>query len=49
MPETGSTFVLRGSLYRVLFVRDEEGAVTHLRLREFPGVEYNAIRVEPGT
>jgi pimeloyl-ACP methyl ester carboxylesterase len=49
MPETGSTFVLRGSLYRVLFVRDEEGSVTHLRLREFPGVEYNAIRVEPGT
>jgi hypothetical protein len=49
MPETGSTFVLRGSLYRVLFVRDEEGEVTHLRLREFPGVEYNAIRVEPGT
>jgi subtilisin family serine protease len=49
MPETGSTFVLRGSLYRVLFVRDEEGAVTHLRLREFPGVEYNAIRIDPGT
>jgi hypothetical protein len=49
MPETESTFVLRGSLYRVLFVRDEEGAVTHLRLREFPGVEYNAIRVDPGT
>jgi hypothetical protein len=49
MPETGSTFVLRGSLYRVLFVRDDEGEVTHLRLREFPGVEYNAIRVEPGT
>jgi pimeloyl-ACP methyl ester carboxylesterase len=48
MPETGSTFVLRGSLYRVLFVRDEEGEVTHLRLREFPGVEYNAIRIEPG-
>jgi pimeloyl-ACP methyl ester carboxylesterase len=49
MPETESTFVLRGSLYRVLFVRGEEGAVTHLRLREFPGVEYNAIRVDPGT
>jgi hypothetical protein len=49
MPETGTTFVLRGSLYRVLFIRDEEGAVTHFRLREFPGVEYNAIRIEPGT
>jgi pimeloyl-ACP methyl ester carboxylesterase len=49
MPETGSTFVLRGSLYRVLFVRDDAGEVTHLRLREFPGVEYNATRVDPGT
>jgi pimeloyl-ACP methyl ester carboxylesterase len=49
MPETESTFVLRGSLYRVLFVRDDAGKVTHLRLREFPGVEYNAIRVDPGT
>jgi hypothetical protein len=48
MPETGSTFVLRGSLYRVLFVRDEGGVVTHLRLREFPGVEYNALRMDPG-
>jgi hypothetical protein len=49
MPETGSTCVLRGSLYRILFVRDDDGVVTHLRLREFPGVEYNAIRIEPGT
>jgi hypothetical protein len=49
MPETESTFVLRGSLYRVLFVRDGDGAVTQLRLREFPGLEYNAIRVDSGT
>lgn len=46
MPETASTFVLRGSLYRVIFIRSAEGVVTHLRLREFPGVEYNALRVE---
>lgn len=45
MPETESTFVLRGSLYRVIFMRSAQGAVTHLRLREFPGVEYNALRL----
>lgn len=45
MPETQSSFVLRGSLYRVIFIRNERGEISHLRLREFPGVEYNAIRV----
>jgi hypothetical protein len=46
MPETDTTFVLKGGLYRVLFARNEKGGVTHLRIREFPGVEYNAIRLK---
>jgi hypothetical protein len=46
MPETDTTFVLKGGLYRVLFARNDKGGVTHLRLREFPGVEYNAIRLK---
>jgi hypothetical protein len=45
MPETETTFVLKGGLYRVLFARNDRGEVTHLRLREFPGVEYNAVRL----
>ena len=45
VPESDTTFVIKGSLYRVIFIRDASGAVTHLRLREFPGVEYSAIRI----
>ena len=45
IPENDHTFVVKGNQYRVIFVRDEKGQITHLRWREFPGVEYNAIRV----
>jgi hypothetical protein len=45
-PETETTFVLKGGLYRVLFARNDRGEVTHIRLREFPGVEYNAVRLK---
>ena len=46
MPESETAFVERGLLYRVIFVRNDKGEVTHLRLREFPGVEYNAFRIK---
>jgi ketosteroid isomerase-like protein len=45
VPENDDTFVISGDQYRVIFVRDASGNVTHLRLREFPGVEYSAIRI----
>lgn len=45
VPESDNTFVIKGDQYRVIFLRDAGGAVTHLRLREFPGVEYSAIRI----
>jgi len=47
VPESDTTFVIKGNQYRVIFMRDANGVVTHLRLREFPGVEYSAIRL-PG-
>ena len=46
VPENDNTFVIRGDQYRVIFVRDDKERVTHLRLREFPGVEYSAIRIK---
>lgn len=46
MPENENTFVVKGNQYRVIFVRDATGQITHLRWREFPGVEYNAIKIK---
>ncbi len=46
MPETPTSFVEKGLLYRIIFSRDNNGEITSLRLREFPGVEYNAIRIQ---
>ena len=46
MPETKTSFLLKGGLYRVLFARNDKGEVTHIRVREFPGVEYNAVRLK---
>jgi hypothetical protein len=46
VPENANTFVIRGDQYRLIFARDGSGRVSHVRLREFPGVEYNAIRVK---
>lgn len=54
VPENGNTFLFRrranrrvdlNTSYRVIFVRDDKGQVTHLRMREFPGVEYSAIKI----
>ena len=56
VPETETTFAFRrnperkrdlNTLYRVTFVRDSTGRVTGLRMREFPGVEYTATRIDP--
>lgn len=45
VPEDDHTFVMNGrEYYRVRFERDPKGAVTHLRMIEFPGVEYSAIK-----
>ncbi len=46
MPENETTFVVKGNQYRVIFFRDDKGQITHLRWREFPGVEYNAIKIK---
>lgn len=46
VPENDNTFVQKGDQYRIIFVRDAQGKVTHLRWREFPGVEYNAIKIK---
>lgn len=47
VPENENTFVQNGGLfYRIIFKRDGKGQITHLRLREFPGVEYNAIKIK---
>jgi hypothetical protein len=49
VPESETTFLSTGHfpdvLYRVIFVRSDEGRVTHIRVREFPGVEYSAIKI----
>lgn len=53
VPESESTFAFRrlpernvdlNTSYRITFVRDAAGKVTHLRMTEFPGVVYDAIR-----
>ena len=45
VPEDEHTFVIDGRAhYRVRFERDAAGKVTHLRMIEFPGVEYSAIK-----
>ena len=31
---------------RMIFVRDDQGHVTHIRIREYPGVEYSATKIE---
>ncbi|MGI8811546.1 MAG: DUF3471 domain-containing protein [Pyrinomonadaceae bacterium] len=46
VPENENTFVQKGDQYRIIFVRDAQGKVSHLRWREFPGVEYNAIKIK---
>jgi len=50
VPESENTFFRTGHfpdvLYRLIFVRNDEGHVTHIRLREFPGVEYSAIKIQ---
>jgi hypothetical protein len=30
---------------RMIFVRDDQGHVTHIRIREYPGVEYSATKI----
>lgn len=47
VPEDENTYVQKSGLYyRIIFVRNDKGQVAHLRLREFPGVEYSAIRIK---
>lgn len=47
VPENETTFAQNGgNFYRVQFVRDAQGRVTHLRIKEFSGVEYNAIKIK---
>lgn len=47
VPENETTFAQNGgNFYRVQFVRDDKGKVTHLRIKEFSGVEYNAIKIK---
>lgn len=45
--ESDTTLLIKGDQYRVTSLRGADGTVTHLRLREFRGVEYSAIRVAP--
>jgi len=45
LPETGTSFVLKGTVRRIIFVRDADGRVTRMTIREAPGVEYDAVRV----
>lgn len=45
-PESDSTFATEGAAdYRLLFMRDAQGHVTGMRIRELSGVEYTAVRV----
>lgn len=47
VPENDNTFIQKSGLfYRFIFVRGDKGQITHLRLREFPGVEYSAIKIK---
>lgn len=44
--ESDSTFATEGAAdYRLLFLRDHDGRVTGMRIRELSGVEYTAVRV----
>ena len=46
VPEDEHTFVLNGrEFYRIRFERNAQGLVTHLRIIEFPGVEYSALKL----
>lgn len=48
-PESDSTFATADAAdYRLLFLRDPDGRVTGVRIRELSGVEYTATRVEDG-
>lgn len=48
IPESVSTFATDGAMdYRVLFLRDGADKVVAARIREYAGVEYNALRVAP--
>lgn len=55
VPENETTFVLKrdktrkvdeNNSYRVIFIRNDNGQIIHLRMREFPGVEYSAIKIK---
>ena len=55
VPESESTFGFRrlpernvdlNTSYRITFFRGREGKVTHLRMTEFPGVAYDALRID---
>lgn len=47
VPESATTFVFDDdSDYRVIFKRDAAGKVTAFRMREFTGVEYDAVRID---
>ena len=47
VPENEITFAQNGgNYYRLSFVRNDQGQVTHLRMKEFSGIEYNAIRIK---
>ena len=45
VPESDNTFVIKGDQYRIIFLRDGRGEVTQMKVREFPGVEYPAMKV----
>lgn len=55
IPETENTFLVErdperkvhsDTGYTFIFVRDADGRVSQLRIREFPGVSYSAVRIE---
>jgi hypothetical protein len=46
VPENENTFVIKGDQYRIIFLRNDRGEVTQMKVREFPGVEYPAIKVK---
>ncbi|MDQ6786297.1 MAG: DUF4440 domain-containing protein [Acidobacteriota bacterium] len=47
VPESETTFAQNGgNYYRISFVRNDKRQVTHLRMKEFSGVEYNAIKIK---
>lgn len=55
IPETENTFLVErdpdrrvhsDTGYTFIFLRDATGRVSHLRIREFPGVSYSAVKIE---